>query len=108
MRRGRSSTEAPTAVGSKVAPQSRGAAGSPISAGPLHLTKGAGEGTQMDVKSRQPTAGDLRGTPPGVSNNNVDGGGPPPDQSHPTVAAAPGGAAPTAFYDRRKACPSDA
>src|SRR5256712_8186715 len=62
----------------------------------------------MEVKSTQSTDGGLTWTTPVVVNENVDRTGTPTDQFQPTVAAGPGGAVAIAFYDRRRACPSDA
>src|SRR2546427_304775 len=83
-------------------------AASPTYAGHLYLTYEDWDGTQMDVKFTQSTDGGLTWTTPVVVNDNVDRTGTPTDQFQPTVAAGPGGAVAIAFYDRRRAFPSDA
>jgi hypothetical protein len=62
---------------------------------------------QMDVKFTQSTDGGFTWSTPVVVNDNVDALGMPTDQFQPSVAAGPNGAVAVAFYDRRRACPSD-
>src|SRR2546425_3152067 len=83
-------------------------AASPTYAGHLYLTYEDWDGTQMDVKFTQSADGGVTWTTPVVVNDNVDAPTTPTDQFQPTVAAGPAGAVAIAFYDRRKACPSDA
>ncbi len=81
---------------------------SPTYPGHLYLTYEDWDGTQMDVKFTQSTDGGLTWLTPVVVNDNADTATLPTDQFQPTVAAGPAGAVAVAFYDRRKACPSDA
>src|SRR5438552_944903 len=83
-------------------------AASPTYAGHLYLTYEDWDGTQMDIKFTQSTDGGLTWLTPVVVNDNADTATLPTDQFQPTVAAGPAGAVAVAFYDRRKACPSDA
>jgi hypothetical protein len=62
---------------------------------------------QMDVKFTQSTDGGQTWSSPVVVNDNIDVPGSPTDQFQPSVAAGPNGAVAVAFYDRRRACPSD-
>ncbi len=62
---------------------------------------------QMDVKFTQSTDGGFTWSTPVVVNDNVDALGMSTDQFQPSVAAGPNGAVALAFYDRRRACPSD-
>ncbi|HEX9504385.1 MAG TPA: hypothetical protein VGA62_00100, partial [Acidimicrobiia bacterium] len=62
---------------------------------------------QADVKFTQSTDGGQHWSTPVVVNDNVDAVGVPTDQFQPSVAAGPSGAVAVAFYDRRRACPSD-
>ncbi|TML22868.1 MAG: exo-alpha-sialidase [Actinobacteria bacterium] len=62
---------------------------------------------QADVMFTQSTDGGFTWTTPVVVNDSVDASGSPTDQFQPSVAAGPGGAVAVAFYDRRRACPSN-
>src|SRR6266568_3587842 len=62
----------------------------------------------MDVRFSQSIDGGSTWSAPVTVNDNVDAAGAPTDQFQPSVAAVPGGAVAVAFYDRRRACPSDA
>jgi len=81
---------------------------SPTYPGHLYLTYEDWDGTQMDVKFTQSADAGLTWSTPVVVNDNVDAATTPTDQFQPTVAAGPAGAVAITFYDRRKACPSDA
>jgi hypothetical protein len=84
-------------------------AASPTYAGHLYLTYEDWDPIvgQADVKFTQSTDGGGTWSTPTVVNDNVDLPGAPTDQFQPSVAAGPNGAVAVAFYDRRRACPSD-
>jgi hypothetical protein len=83
-------------------------AASPTYPGHLYVTWEDWDGTQMDVRFSQSIDGGSTWSAPVKVNDNVDAAGAPTDQFQPSVAAGPGGAVAVAFYDRRRACPSDA
>jgi hypothetical protein len=62
---------------------------------------------EADVKFTQSTDGGATWSPPVVVNDNIDFAGVATDQFQPSVAAGSNGAVAVAFYDRRRACPSD-
>ncbi len=84
-------------------------AASPTYTGHLYLTYEDWDPIlgQGDVKFTQSTDGGFTWSTPVVVNDNVDALGMPTDQFQPSVAAGPNGAVAVAFYDRRRACPSD-
>ena len=84
-------------------------AASPTYPGHLYLTYEDWDAVagQADVMFTQSTDGGFTWSTPVVVNDNVDAPGSTTDQFQPSVAAGPGGAVAVAFYDRRRACPSN-
>jgi hypothetical protein len=82
-------------------------AASPTHPGHLYVAWESWDGTQMDVKFSQSVDGGGTWSAPVVVNRNVDPPGSPTDQFQPEVAAGPDGGVAVAWYDRRRACPSD-
>jgi hypothetical protein len=84
-------------------------AASPTYPGHLYLTYEDWDSIagQADVMFTQSTDGGFTWSTPVVVNDNVDAPGSTTDQFQPSVAAGPGGAVAVAFYDRRRACPSN-